>query len=1096
VSRRHLHIGYALHTDAPSVEHELALEWLRSEFEQVTVAKLNRDELPLDLDVLWMHAPDADEWDRHVFSPEVHASLRDFIADGGHLLCTNRASRLPHELGIEAVAPEADTVSISDDGYGRGLGFQAYGHHPLFESFLGGGYVWNALDDHEAERIGYFGDSWPEQGHVIGVDKAYITLHQDSKLIVEHRHGDGIVLSVGAYIHMSPPNQNALQLRIFLRSAFDYLIEAPELDPARTWCRDVCRPVMLGVSSPPLRVSGSRSAAPNARDLPSLTRSEATDAFFDVAGRRCVAMGTERGGIDEIWCHPFRVLHELEVGVLQDGDVTWLQDIPSRIEVLPHAFVRRHELGSGSLEEVVFTSRTEPVAAIRFRANHDLQLIVRHATDFRWMWPYRENTLGSLHYGYDESRGALHVRDRSASFYAMFGADRVAEQYLVGPFSDIDLEKNELVGASANTNVIRHAAVYSLDPASDRTLHFAVAGSSLGYKDVAHVFGRLLDNPDTVIDESAAHFEKLLSTATMITSPDATFNEGYRWAIIGTDRFWADTPGVGTGLLAGYGTTKNGWNGGHDVNGRPGYGWYFARDAAWSCFAVNGYGDFESVREELRMFERYQDASGKVFFEIPLSGIVHFDSADSTPIYLILAAHYLRASSDVDTVRSIWPSLMRAVEFLYSTDTSGDGFIENRNVGHGWVEGGALFGTQTEIYLAGLWIRALEDAAYLAKTLGDPALARRFAADAEAAQDRLGTEFWDEEVRFLSFAKLDDGSFNSERTIFPAIPLMYGLLEAGHAQPVLDAFAGNEFSTDWGTHIISTKSDLFDPRGYHLGTVWPLFTGWTALAEYAGRRPISAFTHVMNNLLVYRHWALGLAEEVLNGERYLPAGVCAHQCWSETNILHPVLEGMLGLKPEAPLGRISIAPQLPLDWDRLQVESIRVGETRFDMTFTRENGVTRFDFERTAGPSVEISLAPSFPLGTEYDAQGAHSSTDGVVGFDLEDRVTVSFATSGGVGVIPHVPQPEPGDRTSRTRIIGESLAGDVYRLIVEGSPGGTATFRIRHFYPDVQGVTGADISTSTASGVLELNATFPSSGEGWVRHEIQLSFASITGAI
>jgi glycogen debranching enzyme len=994
VNRRNLHIGYALLTDPPSEEHGSALAWLRSEFERVTVAKPAVDELPRDLSVLWIHAPDAERWNREAVSPEVRTALRDFVSHGGRLLCTNRAASLAYDLGIESVAPQEDAVDIIDEGYGRGRGFQAYGHHPLLSSFFGGGYIWNALEDHEAQRTGYFDTSWPEQGHVIAVDKAYITLHQDSKLVVKHRHGDGIVLSVGAYIHLCSPNRNAAQLRVFLESAFDYLVEAPDLDPARTWRRDELRPAKFDASSSPLNLAGPRSADPNRDGLPSLSRAEATDAFFDVVGRRCAAMGMERGGIEEIWCHPFRVLHELEVGVVEDGEVTWLKDVASRVEILPHAFVRRYELKTGSLEEVVFTSRNEPAAAVRFRADCDLTLIIRHATDFRWMWPYRENTLGSLHYGYDESAGTLHVRDRSASFYALFGADRPSEQHLVGPFANISLKERELAGAPADANVIRHAAVYRLDSASDRTIHFAVAGSSLGHDDAAQAYSAILEKPDDVLEESAARFEQLLSKATMITSPDATFNEGYCWALIATERCWAETPGIGTGLLAGYGTTKKGWNGGHAVNGRPGYGWYFARDAAWSCFAINGYGDFESVRDELRMFERHQDASGKVFFEIPLSGIVHYDSADSTPLYLILAAHYLRASGDVDTIESLWPSLVRAVEFLYSTDTSGDGFIENRNVGHGWVEGGALFGVQTEVYLAGLWVKALQDAAYLANLAGDPALARRVMRDAEAAQRRLGNEFWDEDIEFLRFAKLDDGSFSNERTIFPAIPVMYGLVEAGHAQPILDAFAGNEFSTDWGTHIISTTSDLFDPRGYHLGTVWPLFTGWTALAEYAGRRPTSAFTHVMNNLLVYRHWALGLAEEVLNGERYLPAGVCAHQCWSETNILHPILEGMLGLQPDAPGGCVRIEPQFPIDWDWLRVQNIRVGETRFDMTFSRDGGLTRFDLKRSEGPSLEVSLAPSFPLGTTFEVEGADITTSGTVDIHLNDQVSIAFRTS------------------------------------------------------------------------------------------------------
>lgn len=1089
MTARSFNLGYAL-LSAPSPEHDAALGWLRSEFGDVTEVRLDQSPTLPWVDVLWVHVPDGEEWRRGSVLPGVLASLRAYVESGGRILCTNRAAYLPHDIGIEPVAPEAQSVSITDEGYGRGRGFQSFGHHPLFDDLFGGGYVWNAHEDHEAIRVGYFGNAWPKQGHVLGVDKAYITLDQDSRLIVEHRHGEGAVLSVGGYVHLGRPNRNVSQLHRFLRSALDYLAEAPVIDPDRTWRRDTGRPVRFDVSSAPLAASGPRPAAPAAHDLPSLSRERATDAFFDVAGRRCVVMGEERGGIDEVWCHPFRILHDLEVGVVADGGVTWLKDVPASVEVFPHALVRRYQLPNASLEEVVFTARAQPAAAVRFQSDRDLRLIVRHATDFRWMWPYREGTLGSLHYGYDEALGALHVRDRSAAFYALFGADRPPQEHASGPYEAIAQRDGRLEATPSDANVVRHAAVYALTAETQHTLLYAVAGSNVGRAEAEAAYRRILEQPAQVHDESAQHFQRLLASATLVTSPDATFNEGYRWAVIGTDRFWAETPGIGVGLLAGYGTTKRGWDGGHAINGRPGYGWYFARDAAWACFAVNGYGDFASVREELRMFERYQDASGKMFFELPLSGVVHYDSADATPLYLILAAHYLRASGDVATIEALWPSLLRAMDFLYTTDTNGDGFIENRNVGHGWIEGGPLFGARTEIYLAGLWVQALRGAAYMAGIVGDEERRERFARDAEATRARLEDEFWDEEAQFLRFAKLDDGSFSRERTISASIPLMFHQVGEEHAEPILDAYASNEFSADWGTHIVSKLSELFSPRGYHYGAVWPLFTGWTALAEYAYRRPVSGFTHVMNNLLVYRHWALGFIEEVLNGERYEPTGVCAHQCWSETNVLHPVLTGMLGLAPDAPHGRVRIAPQLPADWDRLAVTNIHVGATSFDVTFVREGATVRFHFEKTAGPDLDVTLDPRLPLGTTVRAAEADVPTtaDGAaLTFRLEQRASITFATSGGIGAIPHVPRPSPGDETRQTRIIDEALDGDVYTLVVEGAPGETAAFRVRSFGPAIREAAGAELRPGSA-GLTELHVRFPDAATPWVRAEVRLT--------
>ena len=94
------------------------------------------------------------------------------------------------------------------------------------------------------------------------------------------------------------------------------------------------------------------------------------------------------------------------------------------------------------------------------------------------------------------------------------------------------------------------------------------------------------------------------------------------------------------------------------------------------------------MRKQLELYQKFQDHTGKIYHELMTSGVVHFDASDSTPLYVILAGHYARASGDVAFVRKSWPSLKRAMDFMYSTDTDGDGLIENTDVGHGWMEPG------------------------------------------------------------------------------------------------------------------------------------------------------------------------------------------------------------------------------------------------------------------------------------------------------------------------------------------------------------------------------------------------------------------------
>ena len=173
-----------------------------------------------------------------------------------------------------------------------------------------------------------------------------------------------------------------------------------------------------------------------------------------------------------------------------------------------------------------------------------------------------------------------------------------------------------------------------------------IASSGEGLTKTLKAYLKALSDPVAVFLESQSHADSILQRSLMFDSPESEFNDGYRWALLATDRFQVNTPGVGSSLAAGYATSDKGWDGQHAVSGRPGYGWYFGRDGAWSGFALLHYGDFEKVRLMLETFQRYQDLNGKIFHELSTSGIVHYDAADATPLYIILSGRYLRHSGD------------------------------------------------------------------------------------------------------------------------------------------------------------------------------------------------------------------------------------------------------------------------------------------------------------------------------------------------------------------------------------------------------------------------------------------------------------------
>lgn len=439
------------------------------------------------------------------------------------------------------------------------------------------------------------------------------------------------------------------------------------------------------------------------------------------------------------------------------------------------------------------------------------------------------------------------------------------------------------------------------------------------------------------------------------------------------------------------------------------------------------------------------------------------------------------------------------MEFLYSTDTDGDGLIENTNVGHGWVEGGALFGVHTEFYLAALWGQALKDMAFLSSQLGETDLKTKYEKDAFRIQQMLNDDFWNDSTRFFNHGKYRNGTYHVERTVLPAVAAYFNLLHDEKVKPMLDQYASNEFTTDWGVRILSSSSPLFNPRGYHYGSVWPLFTGWAALAEYEYGNSNQGFMHIWNNLFIKNYWALGFVEEVMNGAIYEPSGVCAHQCWSETNILHPAITGMIGWKPDAVTNSAQLKPRLPLSWDTVTISNLRIGKSVLNYSIRRGINRTEYSFRLKSGPAVKIKFQPELPQGMEVRRailNGKEITVDsgrhrGLLGkpitFALEKNAEVVLEHTKGIGMLPVIPRPQPGDSSTGLRIISTVLQDKEYKIELEGRSGQEGSFTLHVFDNAITDITNAEATSSARRGIMNLRVKFDQSPSQFSRKTVTL---------
>ncbi len=1045
------------------LETKAAYDFLKGYYQEIKPEYLTFFNVSNDLsvlynfDVIWIHRPDTFDLSAKEMNPNLLESMGEFVKSGGGLLLTLDGMKFLKALDYEPVPLQVKWKKAEDQGYGRKLGLHSFRHHPLFEKLHGGAYIYKPVMDIDVRLLGYFDSIVPQNGKVVAVDWDYIFLREDQKLVMEYESGNGKVLGIGAYTYFAAPNYHHRQMKLFMINAINYLSENDIDEEIYYWSYE--SPEISSFDSK-LDTVSYKPSYPWLEDTlsPSLYRQFGSSAYWDVASPQMLIMGKEQGGIDEIWAHPFLALRDYSVGIKfsYEDSVYWLNSERPEITVKPGSFERVYKFERAYLTEIITTDMNNPTCIVHYeyRGVYPARLFIKFSGNFRFMWPYSEEVMGNMEYTYSDSLNAFVCKTGPDEFVMIAGSNSKIRDPLIGNYNDFIFSKDGNY-AGKETDKYLISAISTFDLEMNDNFDFIISASMKGIENTIDIYNDAAGDPYQIFRETADYYNCLINNSLMINSPDRTFNEGYLWSVIATDQFFVNTEGLGSSLVAGYATSNKGWCGGHEVSGRPGYGWYFGRDGVWSAFALLDYGDFEKAKQILKTYQDFQSLDGKIYHELSTSGIVHYDASDATPLYLILAGRYLRHSGDIEFIVESWPNIQKAIEFCFSTDTDADHLIENTNVGHGWVEGGHLFGSHTSLYLASCWAEALDEASFIAGALDRSDQEANYKYESDLVKELINNDYWNPDGNYLNQGKFQDGTYHTAFSIMPSIPLYFGHIDSSLVNYHLDRYAYNNFSSDWGVRIVGEDHPDFNPRGYHSGSVWPLYTGWTALAEYKNGYSLQGYTHVMNNLLNYKDFALGYVEEVLNGEVYLPSGVCPHQCWSETMVSQPVIEGMLGFEPDAIGNSVIISPAIPFDWNNMKVVNMRVGNNRLNLLMEKELNKTTYFITAEFHNDLGVGFIPAFPPGTQFNeviinGKLADFSTKSetqnellYLDFRLLSKAVIEVNHSHGISIIPTVPNPKPGDKSNGFRILSATLSDDIYTINIEGRSGARETMQV-----------------------------------------------------
>jgi hypothetical protein len=271
---------------------------------------------------------------------------------------------------------------------------------------------------------------------------------------------------------------------------------------------------------------------------------------------------------------------------------------------------------------------------------------------------------------------------------------------------------------------------------------------------------------------------------------------------------------------------------------------------------------------------------------------------------------------------------------------------------------------------------------------------------------------------------------------------------------MITRLADADQETDWGMRIISSHSKLYDPSGYHYGSVWPLFTGWASVGEYQYHRALSAYSNLRANALLTLDGSLGHDTEVLSGEYYQSFSTSSpHQIWSAAMVVSPILRGLFGLHTDAPNHQITLAPHVPADWTWFAIRHVELGTVGVDFKFHKIPDSIVLDITRSGEGDCWVEFSPAFSLRTQIASVEMNGQP---LPFQLQpngedQHVSLRFPVKASSNkVVIHTKQdfglslnndlPEPGATSHSLRVISESwnAARDLLRVETSGVPGST----------------------------------------------------------
>jgi glycogen debranching enzyme len=368
--------------------------------------------------------------------------------------------------------------------------------------------------------------------------------------------------------------------------------------------------------------------------------------------------------------------------------------------------------------------------------------------------------------------------------------------------------------------------------------------------------------------------------------------------------------------------------------------------------------------------------------EIPFGQ--YYGSIDSTPLFVLLAGAYYDRTNDIEFIRSIWPNIREAIQWMDDFgDIDDDGFVEYQKhsadglIQQGWKDShDSVFHRDGSTAMPPIALSEVQGyvyegklhAAKLANIMGDVALATKLKREALKLQTDFEERFWCEELNIYALALDGQKRPCRVKTSNAGQCLYTGIASKDRAARMTKVLMGDDMYSGWGVRTVAASEINYNPISYHNGSVWPHDNSLIAwgLARYGFKNEVlRLFTSLYEATQHFEQARVpelfcGFPRRAAEAPTLYPVA-CAPQAWAAGSI-YLFLQSCLGLKIDATENTLYFhRPVLPEWLNDLKISGLELNENMINLKAKRIGNEAQIEVENVKG-KVNVVIQNGSPL--------------------------------------------------------------------------------------------------------------------------------------